>query len=104
MIDFAADIRAIFDDPLGFGEEATYTPSGGQSMSVRVVPIQPDDEVQFGESRLGASTTRFLVAVEAVPTPKSGDVLAFGQETFTVQGRPERDERRTFWRLDTRPA
>ncbi|MGH6918599.1 MAG: head-tail joining protein [Geminicoccaceae bacterium] len=40
-----------------------------------------------------------------VPSPRPGDQLTVGGETFVVQGDPERrDPDRLVWILDVRPA
>jgi hypothetical protein len=39
-----------------FGIDATYTPAGGNPVSVRVIVCRPDTIVGFGETRLHAET------------------------------------------------
>lgn len=104
MIDFAGDLGRIFADPQGFGVDATYTPAAGPPVSVRVVPARPDETARFGEMRLAAETAEFLIPVAEVASPSSGDTLTYDGTDYTVQGQPERDERRVMWRVETRPA
>lgn len=90
------------------GEAATYTPSGGDAVTIRVMPIQPDEVVDFGETRIHATTTVFEVRVSELEdnsiTPAAGDTIAYGGSSYLVKGEPERDTRRRLWRVETRPA
>jgi hypothetical protein len=63
-----------------------------------------DAIVAFGETRIHAETATFEVRVSEVASPRAGDQLTLGGETFVVQGEPERrDPDRLVWTLDTRP-
>ncbi|QDC11275.1 hypothetical protein FHY55_19450 [Oceanicola sp. D3] len=104
MIDLAADTAAIFADAQGFGEDVTYTPDGGAPVAVRAIPSRPDETIGFAGAELASDTTRILVPVSEVATPAKGDAFTVGGENYVVQGKPLRDEKRLWWRVDLRPA
>ena len=98
---FAGAVDATF---AAFGIDATYTPAGGEPVSVRVIPRRPDTIVGFGETRIYTETTTFEIRASEVAKPHVGDQLTVGGETFVVQGEPERrDPDRLVWTLDVRP-
>jgi hypothetical protein len=102
MTAFQAAVDATF---AAFGIDASYTPTGGESVAVRVIARRPDTIVGFGETRIHAETATFELRANEVPEPRSGDQLIVGGETFVVQGEPERrDPDRLVWTLDMRPA
>ncbi|HET6522715.1 MAG TPA: hypothetical protein VFG47_23250 [Geminicoccaceae bacterium] len=66
---------------------------------------RPDAIVGFGEARLHAETATFEVRAREIASPRPGDLLTVGGESFVVQGEPERrDPDRLVWTLDARPA
>jgi hypothetical protein len=69
-----------------FGIDAVYTPVGGVPVPVRVIARRPDTIVGFGETRIHAETATFEVRTSEVVSPRSGDQLTVGGETFIVQG------------------
>jgi hypothetical protein len=86
-----------------FGIDALHTPAGGEAVQVRVIARRPDTIVGFGDTRIHAETVTFEVRGSEVPTPRPGDQLMLGGETFIVQGEPERrDPDRLVWALDVR--
>jgi hypothetical protein len=102
MTVFQGAVDATF---AAFGIDAVYTPTGGESVSVRVITKRPDTIVGFGETRIHADTATFEVRASDVASPRPGDQLTVGGETFMVQGEPERrDPDRLVWSLDVRPA
>ena len=101
MTAFAGAVDATF---AAFGIDATYVPAGGDPVSVRVIAKRPDTIVGFGETRIHTETATFEVRASDVASPRPGDQLTVGGETFVVQGEPERrDPDRLVWTLDTRP-
>ena len=99
---FSVAIDATF---VAFGIDATFTPAGGDSVTVRVIAKRPDTIVGFGETRIHAETAMFEVRASEVATPRPDDQLTVGAETFLVQGEPERrDPDQLVWTLDARPA
>jgi hypothetical protein len=73
-------------------------------MRVRVIARRPDTIVGFGKTRIHAETATFEVRASEVASPRPGDHLTIGGDTFVVQGEPERrDPDRLVRTLDTRP-
>lgn len=70
-----------------------------------MIARRPDTIVGFGETRIHVETATFEVRASEVTTPRPGDQLTVGTETFVVQGEPERrDPKRLVWTLDVGPA
>jgi hypothetical protein len=87
------------------GLDATYTPAGGEPIDVRVIAKRPDAIVGFGETRTHTETASFELRASEVASPRPGDQLTVGDQTFVIQGEPERrDPDRLVWTLDVRPA
>ena len=102
MTVFQGAVDATF---AAFGIDAVYTPAGGEPVPVRVIARRPDTIVGFGETRIHAETATFEVRASEVASPRPGDQLTVGGETFVVQGEPERrDPDRLVWTLDIRSA
>jgi hypothetical protein len=102
MTVFAGAVDATF---AAFGIDALYTPAGGEAVSVRVIARRPDTIVGFGDTRIHAETATFEVRASEVASPRPGDQLIIGVESFAVQGEPERrDPDRLVWTVDVRPA
>lgn len=79
---------------------ATLYPAGDllSGVAVQVILSQPDQESEFGESRVrGVQTVASLLVIDA-PALAKGDVLAVGGVSYTVAAAPERDAARTTWR------
>ena len=97
MTVFQGAVDATF---AAFGIDAVYTPAGGEPVPVRVIARRPDTIVGFGETRIHAETATFEVRASEVASPRPGDQLTVGGETFVVQGEPERrDPDRLVWTL-----
>jgi hypothetical protein len=102
MTAFRGAVDATF---AAFGIDATYTPAGGESVSVRVIARRPDTIVGFGETRIHAETATFEIRASEIANPRPDDQLTVGGDTFLVQGEPERrDPDRLVWTLDVRPT
>ena len=101
MTVFEGAVNATF---AAFGIDASYVPAGGEPVSARVIAMRPDTIVGFGETRIHAETATFEVRASEVASPRSGDQLTVGGETFVIQGEPERrDPDRLVWTLDVKP-
>jgi hypothetical protein len=102
MTVFAGAVDARF---AAFGIDAVYTPAADDPVPVRLIVRRPDTIVDFGNTRIQAETATFEVRASEVASPRPGDQLTVGAETFVVQGEPERrDPDRLVWSLDTRPV
>lgn len=84
---FSLTIDATF---VAFGIDATYTPVGDSAFDVRVITKRHDTIVGFGETRIHAATAIFELRASEIPDPRPGDQLTVGDETFVIQGEPER--------------
>jgi hypothetical protein len=102
MTAFQGAVDATF---AAFGIDAVYTPAGGDPVAVRVIARRPDTIVGFGETRIHAEAATFELRASEVASPRPGDQLTVGGETFAIQGEPERrDPERLVWTLDAQPA
>jgi hypothetical protein len=101
MTVFADAVDATF---AAFGIDATYTPAGGEPVSVRVIAKRPDTIVGFGETRIHAETATFELRASEIANPRPDDQLTVDGQTFAIQGEPERrDPDRLVWHVDARP-
>jgi len=96
---FAAAMDAIFQDA-NMAAEATWTPQGGAPLPVRAIRKAPDEVVTFGAARILSETTLVDVRVSDMASPKPGDTVIIGPDTFTIQGEPKRDRERLIWTLE----
>jgi hypothetical protein len=102
MAAFQGAVDATF---AAFAIDAVYTPAGGEPVPVRVIARRPDTIVGFGETRIHAETATFELRASEVADPRPGDQFMLGDETFVVQGEPERrDPDRRVWTVDVRLA
>ena len=99
----AAAIDVLFADPT-IAQDAVYTPTAGAPIAVRVVARRADAIATFAEARIWSETALFDMRVSEVPSPRPGDTIALGDESFVVQGEPVRDRERLVWTMDLRPA
>ena len=81
MTAFAGAVDATF---AAFGIDATYTPAGGESVSVRVMARRPDTIVGFGETRIHAETATFELRESEVANPRPDDQVTVDGQTFVV--------------------
>jgi hypothetical protein len=66
----------------------------GEPVSVRVIARRADAIAGFGETRVRAETATFEVGASEIASPRPGDQLTVGAETFVV----------TVWRRWRLPA
>jgi hypothetical protein len=87
------------------GEDATYTPAGGDPLSIKVMPRRPDEILGIGETMIVTGTDIFDVRAADITQPAEGDTLIYKGKTYIVQGEPQtRDPDRLIWTLNTRAA
>jgi hypothetical protein len=82
------------------GEDVVFTVAGGQPLTVRAVRRQPDEIMDVASSRLHVETTIFQLRVVEVAAPKAGDTLQLGNESFIIQGEPQREQHGLVWKLE----
>ena len=106
MATIADHIDAAIDEMFThLGEDATYWPLAGASVTVKVIPSRPDEIVGFGETDVHSPTTVFDVRVSEAAAPEKDDTIIYDSVTYAVQGVPQRrDPRRRIWTLNTRPV
>lgn len=86
------------------GEPAVYTPDGGPSKSIKVMPRRPDEVIGFGDTSIASNTAIFDIRVADIANPQEGDTLLFKEITYVVQGSPTyQDGDRLIWRVNTYP-
>ncbi|MEQ8639395.1 MAG: hypothetical protein RIE31_02110 [Alphaproteobacteria bacterium] len=103
MSAIAAAFETLFADP-NMAREASFTPSGGSAVPVRVVLRRPDQVFEFGETRLHAATTLLDIRVADAPQLAEGDGFQLDGVSYVVQGEPSRDPERLIWTAELREA
>ena len=78
--------------------------SEGQFTRARGILRRPDELTSFGAARLMSDTTRIDVRVADIPAPRPQEQILIGEETFLIQGEPQRDRERLVWTLELTPA
>ena len=87
------------------GVAATYTPSGGEGVSVTVMPFQETDEIGgLGAQGHVAPEHYFDIRADEVAAPAIGATLAVGGVTYTIRERRHRDARQLVWRVLGEPS
>jgi hypothetical protein len=72
-----------------FGRDATYTPAGGEPITVRVIAGRPDVITDFGETRIHAETVAIELRTVEVADPRPGDQLTLdGGDLSSRASRP----------------
>ena len=103
MSAFSDAVDDLFADP-NLAITVLYQPVVGEVRSVRALVRRPDQDVQFGDISVHASTALFEIRVGEVSNPQAGDSITLGNEVFLIQGEPSRDAEQLIWRIDTRPG
>ncbi|MFC4669693.1 hypothetical protein ACFO5X_14105 [Seohaeicola nanhaiensis] len=100
---FETAMAAIFRDA-NMAADALYHPGGSGSVPVRIIPVRPDEEIQFGRQRVIGETFVFHVSTADLAAPAEDDEITYLGTRYRVLGVPERDDRRLHWRIETGPA
>ncbi len=93
---FTAMIDACFRT---FGQDATYQPVGGGSLTVRVILGQATEVSGLFDAGLAAPAHIADVRIAEVASPQAGDLLTVDAITYTVR-QTLQDPERLIWRLD----
>lgn len=103
MSAFAHATAALFLDA-NLSVEIWHRDSEGQFTRATGVLRRPDEITSFGAARLISDTTRIDVRVADIPAPRPQEQILIGEETFLIQGEPQRDRERLVWTLELTPA
>ncbi len=103
MSAFSDAVDDLFADP-NLAVTVLYQPVVGEAKSVQALVRRPDQDVQFGDISVHASTALFEIRTGDVSNPQAGDTITLGNEVFIVQGEASRDAEHLIWRIDTRPG
>ena len=71
---------------------------------IRIIRRAPDRVTDFGAGRFVSDTTVVDVRVADLPTPRPGDLIVIGTESFAIQGEPIRDRERLIWTVELVPV
>ena len=93
---FTAMIDACFRT---FGQDATYQPVGGGSLTVRVIFGQATKVSGLFDAGLAAPAHIADVRIAEVTSPQTGDLLIVEGTTYIVR-QALQDPERLVWRLD----
>ena len=103
MSAFANAASMLVRDPT-LSVEIWHRDSEGQFTRARGILRRPDEITSFGPARLMSDTTRMDVRVADLPAPRPDEQILIGEETFLIQGEPQRDRERLIWTLELTPA
>jgi hypothetical protein len=93
---FTAMIDACFRT---FGQDATYQPVGGGSLTVRVILGQATEVSGLFDAGLAAPAHVADVRIAEVSAPRTGDLLIVDGTTYIVR-QALQDPEHLVWRLD----
>ncbi|SNS84331.1 head-tail joining protein [Antarctobacter heliothermus] len=101
---FETALGRIYSNPSMAVSALWISATTSQERTIRVIQRAPDRITEFGAGRFVSDTTMVDVRVGDLPSPRSGDLIVIGVDSFTVQGEPVRDRERLLWTLDLRPT
>jgi len=100
---FDIAMRAIMTDP-NMAISALYSAGGtGPQQSVRILMRAPDVQKNWNEVTITTETVVIEVLVADIAVPAQGDQFEIGDQTYRVQGTPERDSLRLIWQIELAP-
>ena len=100
---FADALGMLFLDA-NLSVEIWHRDSEGQFTRASGILRRPDEITSFGAARLLSDTTRIDVRVADIPAPRPQEQILIGEETFLIQGEPQRDRELLVWTLELTPA
>lgn len=103
MIPFANDLAAMIAAG-DFGQDATWTPSGGTAMTVTLILDEPHTPA-LADTGVGVIAQGFVAHARRADVGESprGGTIAIGTRTWTVK-KAELDQTATLWRLELDPG
>lgn len=101
-----APFETAIDDLFGsvLAIDAVYYAGTNTPVAVRLMRRQPTIFSNIGATQIASDTTSFDVRVSEIAKPADGDRIIVGNDTFYVQGAPERDGNGLLWKMNCRPA
>lgn len=101
---FAAAMDRIFANA-DMAEAAVWI-SGvtSEERPIRVIRRAPDRISDFGSAHILSDTTTVDIRVAELASPRPGDLIIIGAESFAIQGEPLRDGERLIWTVELVPA
>ncbi|MBI1366876.1 MAG: hypothetical protein GC153_13085 [Alphaproteobacteria bacterium] len=99
---FADAVDDMFEK---LGETAQYTPVGGETVDILVMPWEQDRDSVFSETRIQSSGGTFQTPVSGLASPARGATLVIGDRTYKIKDfrHPEDDPDRLIWFFDCAP-
>jgi hypothetical protein len=81
-LDWAVHLRRILSR---LGEDATFTPAGGEAATVKGIYTEAHRAMSFGPIEVSSSYPTFGVMTEDVPGVARGDALTVSGTAYTVR-------------------
>ena len=82
--DIAADLAAVFFNPLEFGESVTYTPSGGAAKTITI--CYADENLAIQTPQPPGDSMIILVQYTDATAPGRGDSFTIHSATWYLEG------------------
>ena len=101
---FATAMDRIYANPSMAAPAVWISATTSEERPIRIIRRAPDRIAEFGAGRFVSDTMMVDVRVSDLPEPRTGDLIAIGADSFTIQGEPVRDRERLIWTLDLRPS
>jgi len=80
-LDMLSDIEGVFFDTAEFATDATYTPSGGDTVNITIVKETSDFAIMSGYNPVSDSII-FSVMFSDVSNPLRGDIFVIDSESW----------------------
>ncbi len=94
---FSKSINVLFSM---LGMEATYIPTNGSAIEVKVIPKRPDTILGLGETSIYSETVLFDLRTAEIAEPKTGDIIQYENVSYGILSEPKRDIHRLVWTVE----
>ncbi|MBL0320082.1 MAG: hypothetical protein IPP74_12465 [Alphaproteobacteria bacterium] len=94
---FSKSINVLFSM---LGMEATYIPTNGSAIEVKVIPKRPDTILGLGETSIYSETVLFDLRTEEIAEPQADDILEYRGVQYRILSEPKRDLHRLVWTVE----
>ncbi len=96
---FGTAVGSLFNR---LGVDAVYLPNdGGDPINIKIIAKQPDEVFGVADTKVHSESNIFDVKVADILTPRAGDQIQIGSDTFTIHGEPSKDLHGRIWKLET---